>query len=55
VEDLARLAPYVDQSIDGKWPRQNLPDEYEDWRPAALKCFKERMKAEGLWPIAKAD
>jgi hypothetical protein len=36
-------------------PRQNLPDEYEDWRPVALKCFKDRMKAEGLWPIAKAD
>jgi hypothetical protein len=55
VEDLTALAPYIDQSIDGKCPRQNLPDEYEDWRPAALKGFKERMKAEGLWPVAKAD
>jgi hypothetical protein len=55
VEDLATLAPYIDQAINGEWPRQNLPDDYEDWRPAALRGFKERMKAEGLWPAAKAN
>ena len=51
VEDLATLAPYIDQAIDGKGPKQNLPAEYEDWRRAALRGFKARIESEGYWPI----
>lgn len=49
-EDLAFLAPYIDEWIAGKAPPQNLPAEYHDWRPDALRSFKERMLKEGLWP-----
>jgi hypothetical protein len=52
-DDLAFLAPYIDEWIEGKAPTQNLPAEYYDWRPDALRSFKERMVAEKLWPSAK--
>lgn len=46
--DLAVLAPFIDQVIEGKGPPLNLPAEYEDWRPALLSNFKARMQVEGL-------
>jgi hypothetical protein len=48
-EELEMLAPFIDQIIDGKasW---GLPAEYEDYRPAVLQAFKERMIAQHLWP-----
>jgi hypothetical protein len=49
-EDLEILAPFIDRFIAGEGPPWNLPAEYEDWRPAALTAFKERMKRERLWP-----
>ena len=49
-EDLALVAPFVDECIAGRGPPLNMPAEYEDWRPAALAAFKARMRAEGLWP-----
>ena len=49
-EQLEILAPFIDQFIDGKGPPPMLSAEYEDWQPAALRGFKERMKAERLWP-----
>jgi hypothetical protein len=51
-EDLQFLAPYIDEWINGHAPPQNLPAEYWDWRPDALKAFKERMQEERLWPTA---
>jgi hypothetical protein len=50
--DLKILAPFIDQFIDGKGPSSTLSAEYEDWRPAVLNGFRERMKAERLWPEA---
>ena len=49
-EQLEIVAPFIDQFIDGKGPPPMLSAEYEDWQPAALRGFKERMKAERLWP-----
>jgi hypothetical protein len=49
-DDLALLAPFIDQCIAGKELPAYLSGEYEDWRPAALAAFKARMQAEGLWP-----
>jgi hypothetical protein len=49
--DLEFLAPYIEEWINGKAPPQNLPAEYEDWRPATLSEFKKRMIKEGLWPV----
>jgi hypothetical protein len=49
-EDLEILAPFIDQFIEGKGPPPTLSAEYEDWQPAVLNGFKERMKAERLWP-----
>jgi hypothetical protein len=49
-DDLALVAPFIDQCIAGKGPPLNMPAEYWDWRPAALAAFKARMQAEGLWP-----
>lgn len=49
-QDLALLAPFIDQSVEGKGPPSARSAEYEDWRPAALKGFKARMQREGLWP-----
>ncbi len=49
-EDLALLAPYVDEWIDGRLPPQNLPAEYEDYRPRTLRAFKQRLRAKGQWP-----
>jgi hypothetical protein len=54
VEDLATLAPYIDRAIDDHLPEQNLPTEYEDWRPAVLRGFKARMQTEGFWPHGSA-
>jgi hypothetical protein len=54
-EDLGALAPYIDEWIAGKAPPQDLPAEYEDWRPQALQAFKERMLREGLWPQTLKD
>jgi hypothetical protein len=50
-EDLDFLAPYIDGWINGNAPPQNLPAEYEDWRPDALRTFKERMIREKLWSV----
>lgn len=52
--DLAVLAPYIDEWIEGKLPPQNLPSEYEDTRPAVLRTFKQRLQSEGRWPHAGA-
>jgi hypothetical protein len=49
-EDLAVLAPFIDQWIDGKAPPQNLPAEYEDYRPRTLLAFKQRLQSKALWP-----
>jgi hypothetical protein len=49
-QDLALLAPFIDRSIAGEGPPSPLPAEYEDWQPEALRGFKARMTAEGLWP-----
>ncbi len=35
-DDLAFLAPYIDDWIAGKAPPQGLPPEYYDWRPDTL-------------------
>jgi hypothetical protein len=49
-EDLAVLAPFIDEWIDGKAPPQNLPAEYEDYRPRTLLAFKQRLQSKELWP-----
>jgi hypothetical protein len=49
-QDLAVLAPFIDQVIAGKGPPPILSAEYEDTRPATLGTFRARMQAEGLWP-----
>jgi hypothetical protein len=49
-EDLAVLAPFIDEWIEGKAPPQNLPAEYEDYRPSTLLAFKRRLVSEGVWP-----
>jgi hypothetical protein len=49
-EDLAVLAPYIDDWIDGRLPPQNLPAEYEDFRPRVLRAFKQRLQSQGRWP-----
>ncbi len=49
-EDLAVLAPFIDAWIDGKAPPQNLPAEYEDYRPRTLLAFKRRLQSKTLWP-----
>jgi hypothetical protein len=51
-EELAILAPYIDEWIAGKLPPQNLPAEYEDWRPRVLLALKQRLQSEGRWPLA---
>jgi hypothetical protein len=48
--DIALLAPFIDEFIAGRGPPLNLPAEYDDWRPAALREFKARMQREGFWP-----
>ena len=53
-EDLAFLAPYIDDWIAGKAPPRDLPAEYKDWRPQTLREFKDRMKRKGLWPESSA-
>ena len=53
-EELAILAPHIDEWIDGKLPPQNLPAEYEDFRPRVLLGFKQRLQSEGRWPLASA-
>ena len=54
-DDLAFLAPYIDEWIAGKAPRQNLPVEYPDERPERLRALKQRMQQEGLWPEKAVD
>jgi hypothetical protein len=49
---LTLLAPYIDEWIDGHLPPQDLPAEYEDYRPRTLLAFKQRLQAKGLWPHA---
>ena len=51
-EDLSVLAPYIDEWIEGGLPPQNLPAEYEDYRPRVLLGFKQRLQSEGRWPVA---
>jgi hypothetical protein len=53
-EELAILAPYIDEWIAGKLPPQNLPAEYEDYRPRVLLGFKQRLQSEGRWPLTTA-
>jgi hypothetical protein len=50
-EELAILAPYIDEWIEGRLPPQNLPAEYEDYRPRVLLGFKQRLQSEGRWPL----
>ena len=50
-EDLAILAPYIDEWIEGRLPPQNLPAEYEDYRPRVLLSFKQRLQSKGQWPL----
>ncbi|WP_212356818.1 hypothetical protein [Bradyrhizobium jicamae] len=52
--DLAVIAPVIDEWIQGRLPPQNLPAEYEDFRPRTLQAFKARMQTEGLWPNIEA-
>jgi hypothetical protein len=49
-EDLAILVPFIDEWIDGKAPAQDLPAEYEDYRPRTLLAFKHRLQSKKLWP-----
>jgi hypothetical protein len=49
-EDLAILVPFIDEWIDGKAPPQDLPAEYEDYRPRTLLAFKRRLQSRKLWP-----
>jgi hypothetical protein len=53
-EDLAVLAPFVDEWVEGRLPPQNLPAEYEDFRPRTLLAFRQRLQSEGLWPVPGA-
>jgi hypothetical protein len=53
-EDLAVLAPYIAEWIEGRLPPQNLPAEYEDYRPPVLLGFKQRLQSEGRWPLASS-
>ena len=53
-EHLAILVPYIDEWIAGKLPPQNLPAEYEDYRPRVLLAFKQRLQSEGRWPLTSA-
>ena len=49
-EDLAVMVPFIDEWIDGKAPPQDLPAEYEDYRPRTLLAFKRRLQSKDLWP-----
>jgi hypothetical protein len=49
-EDLAVLVPFIDEWIDGKAPPQDLPAEYEDYRPRTLLAFKRRLQSKKRWP-----
>ena len=49
-EDLAVLVPFIDEWIGGKAPPQDLPAEYEDYRPRTLLAFKRRLQSKKLWP-----
>jgi hypothetical protein len=51
-EELAVLAPHIDEWIAGELPAQNLPAEYEDYRPRVLLGLKQRLQSEGRWPLA---
>lgn len=51
--ELTILAPYIDQWIKGNLPPQNLPAEYEDYRPRVLLGFKQRLQSEGSWPLTR--
>jgi hypothetical protein len=53
-EELAVLAPFIDDWIAGKLPPQNLPAEYEDYRPSVLLAFRQRLQSEGRWPLASS-
>jgi len=53
-KELAILAPYIDEWIAGKLPPQNLPAEYEDYRPRVLLGFKQRLQSKGQWPLASS-
>jgi hypothetical protein len=54
-DDLAFLAPYIDDWISEKAPPRSLPAEYDDWRPNSLRSFKDRMIREDLWPRASRN
>jgi hypothetical protein len=49
-EELAILVPFIDEWIAGKAPPQDLPAEYEDYRPRTLLAFKQRLQSKQLWP-----
>lgn len=53
-DDLAILAPYIDDWIEGRLPPQNLPAEYEDFRPRVLLAFRQRLQSEGRWPLTRS-
>ena len=50
VQDIALIAPFIDQTIAGHGRPWLLSADYEDTRPAVLGGFKARMKTQGLWP-----
>jgi hypothetical protein len=49
-QEIALLAPFIDQVIAGEGPPPFLSAEYGDDRPALLGAFKARMQTEGRWP-----
>lgn len=49
-DDLAFLAPYIEDWIAGQAPPQNLPADYPDERPDQLRALKRRTQNEGFWP-----
>jgi hypothetical protein len=49
-DDLAFLAPYIDDWVAGKAPPQGLPPEYYDCRPDTLRSFKDRMVSSMVGP-----
>jgi hypothetical protein len=47
--ELEILAPFIDETIEGRGQPWLLPAEY-DHRSEELTVFKTRMQQEGLWP-----
>lgn len=49
-DDLIKLAPYIDDWLNGNAPPFELPAEY-DRRIEFLDSFKRRMVSSGVWPV----